>query len=134
MITAAELEAAPVGSRIVFDWEENPEIRTVYRKTAEGWRNTLVAGHRPSKPTLPASSTVLAEVWDGDNRVAFLPPRIPAPIRLWSWHNTIGTPYYSWKCRVCPEWEGFEMFYTDSDEAHDKARSHAALHAEVTAP
>lgn len=130
-VTVELLDAAPVGSRIIFDWEEGSSSKAIYRKVEGGWSLTNLNGRH--EHFLPATAEILVNSWAGHTgmargRTRILPPRQPAPIRIWSWTATLGRSFYSWRCNTCGD---FDVCFLNSQAAHTAGRAHAKGHVEV---
>lgn len=127
-VTVELLDAAPVGSRVIFDYDrDTSDGKAVYRRAVDGWLLTSLNGkHQVSSPVRSAS---IASSWrTHSGRTRILPPRQSAPIRVWSWTATFGRPFYSWRCNTC---EDFDVCYYNSQDAHTAGRAHAKGHVEV---
>lgn len=111
----ADLDAAPVGSRITFDSPYGYH----YLKTDTGWRAANQDG------------------WMGRQLGAVAFERIsrwpdaftlwtPAPVKVHSFGHSIGVGaiFHVWFCRECGDFD----HYTDSAAAHDAGRQHTATH------
>lgn len=121
MITLKVLQAAPVGSRAVFDFGHG--VKTVLHKvTATTWEYGKV------DKILPGYQ-VSAEALANGHKDRPVTIHQPAPVRIHQWRvDRKGPWWFTRYCRLCGD---FDMFEADGNAAHTDARNHARTHAQA---
>ena len=121
MITIDDLNAAPVGSRLVRDYGRG--VKTIMRKRDDQRWQWRLAG---TTDISSASAQSLV-----GNILCRSTLHHPAPVRVTGRTLADGVTVWSWRCQVCDEQS---VFWQSSAFTHDHARLHQHRLSEPTRP